>query len=99
MVESNLRLPGERFYRFHDRLQVNSGATLTIEPGTAVLAHSPAAEIVVGPGSRIRAPGLREAPVVLTYSAPFAESDWLHADRRCDELDDYELDRALAILC
>ena len=73
LIESDLRLTSEEFYYLGDRLLVKSGATLTIEPGTVVLARGPAAKIVIEPGARILALGRREAPVVLTCSAPLGE--------------------------
>ena len=45
---------------------VNAGATLTIEPGTLVLARGPQAVIVVEPGGRIMAEGRPDAPIVMT---------------------------------
>lgn len=48
------------------RLFVNEGATLTIEPGTVVLARGPETAIVVEPGGRIVADAHREAPIVMT---------------------------------
>ena len=48
---------------------MHDGATLTIEPGTLVLAFGRHAAIIVEPGGRIVAEGTREAPVVLTCSS------------------------------
>ena len=52
---------------------VNAGATLTIEPGTLILARGPQAAIVVERGARIVAQGRREAPVVMSCEAPVGQ--------------------------
>ena len=45
---------------------VNAGATLTIEPGTLILARGPNAAIVVERGGRVMAQGRPDAPIVMT---------------------------------
>ena len=52
---------------------VNAGATLTIEPGTLVLARGPEAVIVVERGGRIVARGRPDAPIVMTCDAPVGQ--------------------------
>ena len=52
---------------------VNAGATLTIEPGTLVLARGPAAAIVVEKGGRIVAQGRPDAPIVMSCDAPLGQ--------------------------
>ncbi|MDI3290765.1 hypothetical protein [Polyangium sp. 15x6] len=55
---------------------VESGATLTIEPGTRILAQTEGG-ILVRPGARIVARGTKEAPIVFTSAATErAEGDW-----------------------
>ncbi|MDI1483649.1 hypothetical protein [Polyangium sp. y55x31] len=55
---------------------VESGATLTIEPGTKILAHAEAG-ILVRQGARIVARGTKEAPIVFTsVETERAEGDW-----------------------
>ena len=45
---------------------VNAGATLTIEPGTLILARGPSAAIIVERGGRLMAQGRPDAPIVMT---------------------------------
>ena len=56
----------DRIYRVRYQVFVNSGATLTIEPGTLVLARGQNAVIVVEQGGKIMADGRQEAPIVMT---------------------------------
>ena len=72
-LTTDLRLTKDRVYYLGDRLQVARGATLSIEAGTLIKAFGPAAAIVVEPGGRIEVRGRREAPVVMTCSAPVGE--------------------------
>ena len=52
---------------------VNAGATLTIEPGTLVVARGPGAVIVVEQGGKIVAQGRPDAPVVMSCDAPLGQ--------------------------
>ena len=54
---------------------INSGATLTIEPGTLILASGQNAVIVVEKGGKIMAEGRREAPIVMTCDQPVGERE------------------------
>ena len=54
-------------------VHVHAGATLTLEPGTLVLARGARAAIIVAQGGRIVAQGRPDAPVVLTCDAPAGE--------------------------
>ena len=65
-----MTLRSDTLHYLGHQLFVHDGATLTIEPGTVVLAFGPNAAIVVEPGGKIVAEGTREAPVVLTCSTP-----------------------------
>ena len=69
-IRSDLTLRADTLYYMGHQLFVHDGATLTIEPGTLVLASGRHAAIIVEPGGRIVAEGTREAPVVLTCSSP-----------------------------
>ena len=60
----------DRIYRIRHQVFVNSGATLTIEPGTLILARGQNALIVVEQGGKIVANGRREAPIVMTCDQP-----------------------------
>ncbi len=55
-----------KIYRIRHQVFVNSGATLTIEPGTLILASGQNAVIVVEKGAKIRAEGRLDAPIVMT---------------------------------
>ena len=68
-VRSDLTLHGGTIYYLRHQLFVHDGATLTVEPGTLLLAWGQNAAIIVEPGGRIVAEGTRQAPVVLTCSA------------------------------
>lgn len=54
-----------------DRIFVKSGATLTIQPGTKIVALANSA-IVVRPGAKIEAKGFRDQPIVFSSSMPNA---------------------------
>lgn len=56
----------DRVYSIRHQVFVNAGATLTIEPGTLVLARGPRAAIIVERGGRILAQGRPDAPIVMT---------------------------------
>ena len=70
---ADLRLTNDLVYYLLGPLRVGRGATLSIEAGTLVKAWGPTAAIVVEPGGRLEALGHREAPVVLTCSAPVGQ--------------------------
>ncbi len=72
-VTRELTLPGDRTHYLGDRLVVRPGATLRLQAGALLRAYGPSAEIVVEPGGRIVAEGTRQAPVVLTCSAPVGQ--------------------------
>ena len=59
----------DTIYRIQHQVFVNPGATLTIEPGTLILAKGQNAVIVVEKGAKIIAEGRREAPIVMTCDA------------------------------
>lgn len=56
----------DTIYKIQYQVFVNAGATLTIEPGTLILASGQNAVIVVEKGGKIMAEGRREAPIVMT---------------------------------
>lgn len=56
----------DTIYKIQHQVFVNNGATLTIEPGTLILAQGQNAVIVVEKGGKIMAEGRREAPIVMT---------------------------------
>lgn len=63
----------DKIYAIRHQVFVNAGATLTIEPGTLVLARGPEALIVVEQGGRIVAQGRPDAPIVMSCDAPLGQ--------------------------
>ena len=63
----------QTIHSLRGRVFVNAGATLTIEPGTLVLAKGPEAAIVVEQGGKIVAAGRPEAPIVMTCDDALGE--------------------------
>ena len=59
----------DKVYRIRYQVFVNSGATLTIEPGTVVAAQGQNAVLVIERGGQIMAEGRRELPIVMTCEA------------------------------
>ncbi len=60
-------------YRLRGQLFVRNGATLTIEPGTHILASGQQAALIVQPGGKLIADGRRELPIVMTCDAPLGD--------------------------
>ena len=56
----------DRIYKVEGQVFVTAGVTLTIEPGTLILAKGDKAAIVVEKGGKIKAEGHRKAPIVMT---------------------------------
>ena len=69
-IRSDMTLRADTLYYLGHQLFVHAGATLALEPGTLLQAWGSHAAIIIEPGGRIVAEGTREAPVVLTCSAP-----------------------------
>ncbi len=67
-IRTDLTLRSDTLHYLGHQLFVHDGATLTIEPGTVLLASGRNTAIIVEPGGRIVAEGTPEAPVVLTCS-------------------------------
>ena len=65
-ISSDVTWTSSTVYRLRHQVFVNGGATLTIEPGTLVLAAGQNAVIVVERGGRLVAEGTRELPIVMT---------------------------------
>lgn len=65
-ISTDTTWTNDRVHAIRGQVFVNAGATLTIEPGTLVLARGPAASIVVERAGRIMAKGLPDAPIVMT---------------------------------
>ena len=56
----------DRFYEVRHQVVVDRGATLTIDPGTLILAKGANAATVVERGDKIKVEGYRKAPIVMT---------------------------------
>ncbi len=65
-ISSDTTWTADTLYRIRHQVFVNSGATLTIEPGTLVVAGGQNAVLVVERGGRLVAEGRRELPIVMT---------------------------------
>ena len=74
-IRSDATLRSDTLYYLGHQLFVHDGATLTLQPGTVLLAFGRHAAIIVEPGGRIVADGTREAPVVLTCSSPMSQRE------------------------
>ena len=72
-ISTDTTWTNDTLYRIRYQVFVNSGATLTIEPGTHILARGQNAVIVVEKGGKIIADGRREAPIVMTCDADIGE--------------------------
>ena len=65
-ISSDTVWTNDRIYAVRHQVFVNPGATLTIEPGTLILARGASAAIIVERGGRIHAQGRPDAPIVMT---------------------------------
>jgi serine/threonine protein kinase len=75
-VDADADLPCARDYKLSGVVRIQSGATLTIAPGTVVRGER-GSVIVVEPGGRLVADGRPDAPVVFTSAQPVpAPGDW-----------------------
>ena len=72
-ISTDTTWTNDTLYRIKYQVFVNSGATLTIEPGTHILAEGQNAVIVVEKGGKIIAEGRREAPIVMTCDADIGD--------------------------
>jgi hypothetical protein len=84
-ISTNTTWTADKVYVLDRFIYVNSGATLTIEPGTLIkgIKNSAVANgvgaIIVRPGGKISANGTRELPIVMTSGQPKgqrARGDW-----------------------
>ena len=74
-ISTDTTWTNDRIYRIQHQVFVNSGATLTIEAGTLILARGQNAVIVVEKGGKIMAEGRREAPIVMTCDAAVGQRE------------------------
>ena len=65
-IASDTTWTRDKVYRLRYQVFVNPGATLTIEPGTVVVAQGQNAVLVVERGGKIIADGRREMPIIMT---------------------------------
>ncbi len=77
-MTTSVTLDCAKDWRLVGRLVVKAGATLTIQPGTRILADKQSnAGIVVQPGGRIIARGTADKPIVMTSAVtPATAGDW-----------------------
>ena len=74
-ISTDTTWSNDTIYKIRYQVFVNSGATLTIEAGTLILAEGQNAVIVVEKGGKIIAEGRREAPIVMTCDADVGQRD------------------------
>ena len=74
-ISTDTTWTNDTIYQIRHQVFVNSGATLTIEPGTLIQASGQNAVIVVEKGGKIMAEGRREAPIVMTCDQPVGQRE------------------------
>jgi hypothetical protein len=72
-IASDTTWTADTVYRIRYQVFVNSGATLTIEPGTLIVASGQNAVLVVERGGKIMAQGRRELPIVMSCDADLGQ--------------------------
>lgn len=72
-ISSDTTWTADTVYRLRGQVFVNGGATLTIEPGTLVVASGQNAVVVVERGGRLHAAGTRALPIVMSCDAPIGQ--------------------------
>ena len=72
-ISTDTTWTNDKIYAIRHQVFVNAGSTLTIEPGTLVLARGPEAVIVVEKGGKIVAQGRPDAPIVMSCDAPLGQ--------------------------
>ncbi|MEZ5364826.1 MAG: hypothetical protein R2748_21435 [Bryobacterales bacterium] len=72
-ISSDATWTADTVYRIYHQVFVNDGATLTIEPGTIVVANGQNAVLVIERGGKIMAQGRRELPIVMTCDGDMGE--------------------------
>ncbi len=65
-ITSDLTLTADKIWSISGKVNVKSGATLTIEPGTTLAGATPNSFMVVEPGAQIIANGTQAKPIVFT---------------------------------
>ena len=74
-ISTDTTWTNDTIYKVKHQVFVESGATLTIEPGTLILASGRNAVIVVEKGGKIIAEATREAPIVMTCDADVGQRE------------------------
>jgi|GEM_PF-833731 len=65
-ISSDTTWTADTLYRINHQVFVNDGATLTIEPGTLVVASGQNAVLVIERGGKLMAAGTKSLPIVMT---------------------------------
>ncbi len=65
-ITSDTTLTADKVWMYTGKVNVKSGATLTVEPGTTIAGKTPQSFIVIEPGAKIIAKGTKEKPIVFT---------------------------------
>ena len=74
-ISTDTTWTNDTIYKIRYQVFINSGATLTIEPGTLIRASGQNAVIVVEKGGKVMAEGRREAPIVMTCDQPVGDRE------------------------
>lgn len=70
-ISESTTFSADKFYLLKGNIYVESGAELTIEPGTIILGDKlTKGALIVSRGAKIHAQGTEEAPIIFTSSAP-----------------------------
>jgi hypothetical protein len=72
-ISSDTTWTRDTLYHVRHQVFVNPGATLTIEPGTVILASGQNSVIVVEQGGMMVADGRKEMPIVMSCDAPVGD--------------------------
>ncbi|WP_304545575.1 hypothetical protein [Sulfurimonas microaerophilic] len=82
-ITTNMTLTSDKVWLINGKVNVKSGAVLTIEPGTTLAGATASSYLVVEPGAQIDANGTQAAPIVFTskkdvdgYSQDNAAGEW-----------------------
>lgn len=78
-VTTDRTLTNDTQWNLSGRVNVKSGATLTIEPGTFIIGQPGASVLLITTTGKINAAGTKSRPIIFTSSLPFGQrgrGDW-----------------------
>lgn len=65
-ISASTKLTADKVWYLDGKVNVKSGVTLTVEPGTTIAGKTPASYMVVEPGAKLIAKGTQAEPIVFT---------------------------------